>query len=1043
MVSGEGDKTPIATISSTAGSAAGSLEIPAVPPRPESPPDLPPSRIPERKPSLWRKAHLLLTTLAGGNGGGEGGGGVSLISRMRSRRINSATNPNSEPDAGSKGGGIRGGIGAGMRGRAKTVGADMLSSGGEIGSSGGGGEAGGETAAAVSSRVKAGMMSWAGRKNKSSYYDSREELQETLLAGEEDRAASLRDGFRAVETAGVPRIRRMEMDAIDTEFVDKKLQKYRKQATLRRKVSIAHLDRLRSRGLQHWMLPPDSLIKVRWDALVVILVLYNATKIPFQLAFAFEDTLLTIFDYLVDVLFAFDIYMHFHVGYFDRYGLAVLDPQKVRRRYMVSWFPFDLIAVLPFELLLLAAGLNTSRHVEIFALLKLPRLLRMYRLSVLTQFNDATVLRVLKLLVGFLLVAHWMGCGFFLLGRLWGEEDMPSWVDRYDLRDEEHTSVKFTHAVYWALTTMTTVGYGDLVPQTDAERWYAMCVFLLGAILYSSIFANVSLLLQAFDASGQRYRTKMDQVRELIRFYQVPPEVAERVRGNVDYYWSLCGGHNMEATLESLHPSLRREVAMCVFEKVVRNVPMFTNASSSFIKEVVVRLRPQAALPGGWIFKEDDAGRDMWFVGRGVLEVILSDGTVVDIIAEGGMFGENVLFFQRRRTAGIRAATYVELFAISRSDFLDILEDFPEEAQALQDAAEHQYQEQHKQRLEARSQRQKSAEQGSGDGDGGGSDSDDSSVDGLALTPDANAVGTKIDGNGDLVAIGTGTGAVAPACDGPAPDGEGHRATFLGAQVEKAHTFLGADGTNRKGHHFDTSSARRASAPVSRPRPRRPSLVEAIGADEGIAEEVAMMAALARGDTTMNAPTLKRAARDAAARVALESGVAPLMSTGNGGEESPSGSPSSFSFMNHRKEKRRESERPALGRMQASHAARHSRASIVGLALPTQHAMRRISQQHLSVEELGEGADADGGDFESGKVPTPRPSGGSAVQSSDHGSLSRVGLGLGGEDGAQTAAAVAQRVGRLEEGQAVILGALDDLGKLVTRVELKLSISRH
>ena len=45
MVSGEGDKTPIATISSTAGSAAGSLEIPAVPPRPESPPDLPPSRI--------------------------------------------------------------------------------------------------------------------------------------------------------------------------------------------------------------------------------------------------------------------------------------------------------------------------------------------------------------------------------------------------------------------------------------------------------------------------------------------------------------------------------------------------------------------------------------------------------------------------------------------------------------------------------------------------------------------------------------------------------------------------------------------------------------------------------------------------------------------------------------------------------------------------------------------------------------------------------------------------------------------------------------
>ena len=54
-------------------------------------------------------------------------------------------------------------------------------------------------------------------------------------------------------------------------------------------------------------------------------------------------------------------------------------------------------------------------------------------------------------------------------------------------------------SLYWALTTLTTVGYGDITPQNDAERIYASCALMIGGFVFGMMISNVSALVLSLD----------------------------------------------------------------------------------------------------------------------------------------------------------------------------------------------------------------------------------------------------------------------------------------------------------------------------------------------------------------------------------------------------------------------------------------------------------------------------------------------------------------------------------------------------------------
>jgi CRP-like cAMP-binding protein len=90
-------------------------------------------------------------------------------------------------------------------------------------------------------------------------------------------------------------------------------------------------------------------------------------------------------------------------------------------------------------------------------------------------------------------------------------------------------------------------------------------------------------------------------------------------------------------------------------------------------------LKPQTFAPDGYIAREGEVGKEIYFISRGKVEITTNEGQNSHGTLEGGdYFGDLSLILREKRTASVRALTYCEIFILIRTDFNRIKDEYPE-----------------------------------------------------------------------------------------------------------------------------------------------------------------------------------------------------------------------------------------------------------------------------------------------------------------------------------------------------------------------------
>lgn len=112
-----------------------------------------------------------------------------------------------------------------------------------------------------------------------------------------------------------------------------------------------------------------SPFKAVWDWLILLLVIYTAVFTPYSAAFLLSNqdepqrgtcgytcSPLTVVDLIVDIMFVVDIVINFRTTYVNSNDEVVSHPRRIAVHYFKGWFLIDMVAAIPFDLLIFRTG---------------------------------------------------------------------------------------------------------------------------------------------------------------------------------------------------------------------------------------------------------------------------------------------------------------------------------------------------------------------------------------------------------------------------------------------------------------------------------------------------------------------------------------------------------------------------------------------------------------------------------------------------------------------------------------------------------------
>ena len=415
----------------------------------------------------------------------------------------------------------------------------------------------------------------------------------------------------------------------------------------------------------------DGTAKTVYNAFFVFAALAGTIITSYRLTFRVYDFdfvywLITAF-YLLDIPYTFNQSV--------KKGLTVYsDRRSIALHYLRGWFVVDVIASLPLGwLFALAPGGPTAGVGAVLDVIMITKILKMAKISKVSAiFRDIreslsvnpALMRLVTFAFWFATVVHLMACGWVLIGA--SEKARPAF-DQY------------LRGLYWCVTTIATIGYGDYTPSHDSNLQivYTIGVMVFGVGMYGYIIGNVASLIANLDVARANYQKKMEEINDFLRTKRVPTSLQGRVRNYYAYLWETQKSVSPVSMTEELPHTLAMEILLFLNRAILEKVSLFKNANEIFIREIVQLLQPMVFLPDDYIIRQGEYGDCMYFLSNGDVEVLVN-GVRVAALGQGSPFGETALIQGEKRMASIRAVDYCDVYKLSKADFDSLRERHPD-----------------------------------------------------------------------------------------------------------------------------------------------------------------------------------------------------------------------------------------------------------------------------------------------------------------------------------------------------------------------------
>jgi len=240
-----------------------------------------------------------------------------------------------------------------------------------------------------------------------------------------------------------------------------------------------------------------------------------------------------------------------------------------------------------------------------------------------------------------------MACIFFFISREDSKDDPTAWIILNGAIDKS-LYYQYVTSLYWAITTMITVGYGDVTPSTPNEKVVVMICMLISCVMFAYIVGSIGNLITRSSEIEDKMRLQMVNINKFLAYRRIPREVRNKIRKYLEYAMEERQKLHIDETelMGLLSTPLKDELNIYFYGSFLHKSPLFEDFQIDFLSYLTFFLQIEHFSIGDSIFEEDDPSSKMYFIVKG--KVIIYQLKPLLVLSELSVFFMSLFIFKRR-----------------------------------------------------------------------------------------------------------------------------------------------------------------------------------------------------------------------------------------------------------------------------------------------------------------------------------------------------------------------------------------------------------